>query len=211
MDERLPLILFLLATVIPPFFGKVGATPAWLGLQGQAMGWISLTQHHALSAHALAVGLEVLLVRALLVPTLLRRALVGSAAAHEDLMPSNLLIWGVALALIILAFKFGDGARADVRALTLGVVAATGTMAFLLLSTNRAPVAQLVALLFMENALALFESLMSEPWSVPVHLGVSGLYVGTVVVGVWLVRAQAAPDPGASACAASDDAVAREP
>jgi len=60
MDERLPLILFLLATVIPPFFGKVGATPAWLGLQGLAMGWISLTQHHALSAHALAVGLEVL-------------------------------------------------------------------------------------------------------------------------------------------------------
>ena len=80
-----------------------------------------------------------------------------------------------------------------------------------LAKTNRAPVAQLVALLFMENALALFESLMSEPWSVPVHLGVSGLYVGTVVVGVWLVRAQAAPDPGASACAASDDAVAREP
>ncbi len=211
MDERLPLILFLLTTVVPLFLGKMGATPAWLGLQGLAMGWISLTQHHALSVHALAGGLEVLLVRALLVPTLLRRALLGSAAAHEDLMPSNLLIWGVALALIILAFKFGDGARADVRALTLGVVAATGTMAFLLLSTNRAPVAQLVALLFMENALALFESLMSEPWSVPVHLGVSGLYVGTVAVGVWLVRAQAAPDPGASACAASDGAVAREP
>ncbi|MDF1480698.1 hypothetical protein [Extensimonas sp. H3M7-6] len=215
MDERLPLILFLLATVVPLFLGKTGAAPAWLSLQGLAMGWISLTQHHVLSAHALAGGLEVLLVRALLVPTLLRRALAGSAAAHDDLMPSNLLIWGVALALIILAFKFGDGARADVRALTLGVVAATGTMAFLLLSTNREPAAQLVALLFMENALALFESLMSEPWSVPVHVGVSGLYVGTVAVGVWLVRAPAAPlpapDPAAAACAVSDDAVAREP
>lgn len=206
MDERLPLILFLLATVVPLFLGKTGAAAAWLSLQGLAMGWISLTQHHVLSAHALAGGLEVLLVRALLVPTLLRRALGGSAAAHADLMPSNLFIWGAALALIILAFKFGDGARADVRALTLGVVAACGTMAFLLLSTNRAPAAQLVALLFMENALALFESLMPEPWSVPVHLGISGLYVGTVAVGAWLVRAQPASDP-----AASDDAVAREP
>jgi hydrogenase-4 membrane subunit HyfE len=86
------------------------------------------------------------------------------------------------------AFQFGDGARADARALTLGVIAATVVIAFLVLSTNREPVAQLVALLFMENALALFESLMPEPWPIPVHLAISGVYVGTVSVGGWLVR-----------------------
>lgn len=204
MDMRLPLILCLVATVVPVFFGKIGTAPSWLSLQALAMGWISLTQHHALSTHALAGGLEVLVVRAWLVPTLLRRALAGQAASRDDLMPSNLLTWGVAVGLIILAFKFGDGARADVRALTLGVVAATGTISFLLLSTNREPAAQLVALLFMENALVLFESLMPEPWSLPVHLAVSGLYIATVAVGGWLVRGQAAPLVAFDAAAADE-------
>ncbi len=190
---NLPLMLCLVATVIPVFFGKVGAAPLWLSLQALALGWISLTQHHELSAHTLAAGLEILLVRAWLVPTLLRRALTDPHAAQSDVMPSNLFTWGVAITLVILAFKFGDGARADLRAMTLGTVAATAMMAFLVLGTNREPAAQLVALLFMENAMALFESLMAEPWPLTVHLAVSGLYVLTVAVGSWLVRGQASP------------------
>lgn len=188
---NLPLMLCLVATVIPVFFGKVGAAPLWLSLQALALGWISLTRHPELSAHTLAAGLEILLVRAWLVPTLLRRALTDPHAAQSDVMPSNLFTWGVAITLVILAFTFGDGARADLRAMTLGTVAATTMMAFLVLGTNREPAAQLVALLFMENAMALFESLMAEPWPLTVHLAVSGLYVLTVAVGSWLVRGQA--------------------
>jgi hydrogenase-4 membrane subunit HyfE len=74
--------------------------------------------------------------------------------------------------------------------MTLGVMAVTVTLAFLVLATNREPVAQLVALLFMENALALFESLMPQAWPLPVHLAVSGVYVGTVAVGTWLIKGQ---------------------
>lgn len=186
----LPLIFCLVATVIPVFFGKIEAAPLWLSLQALALGWMGLNQHHALSAHALMGGLEVLLVRAWLVPTLLRRALRQDPAARQDLMPSNLFAWAVAISLIILAFKFGDGARADLRAMTLGVVAATVMIAFLVLATNHEPAAQLVALLFMENALALFESLMSEPWPLSIHLALSGVYVLTVWVGCWLVRSR---------------------
>lgn len=188
----LPLILCLIATVIPVFFGRIGSAPTWLSLQALALGWLSLTQHHELSTHAMAAGLEVLIIRAWLVPHLLRRALREQRAAQLDLMPSNLFAWGVAISLIILAFKFGDGARADVRAMTLGVMAATVMIAFLVLATNHEPAAQLVALLLMENALALFETQMPEPWPLPVHLAVSGVYVLTVAVGSWLVRGQAA-------------------
>jgi len=187
-NPTLALIACLLATVIPVFFGKLAITPIWLSLQALALGWITLNKHHELDVHAMAAGLEILLIRAWLVPHLLRRTLQGLKAAQHDVMPSNLFAWGVAVALIILAFQFGDGARADVRALTLGVIAATVTIAFLVLATNREPVAQLVALLFMENALALFESLMPEPWPLPVHIAISSLYVGTVAVGCWLVR-----------------------
>jgi hydrogenase-4 membrane subunit HyfE len=190
MTLTLALIACLIATVVPVFFGKLAVAPTWLSLQALALGWMTLTQHHELNLHTLAAGLEVLLVRAWAVPYLLRRTLRGQAVAELDVMPSNLFAWGVTLALMILAFKFGNGSYADERTLTLGVVAATVMIAFMVLATNAEPAAQLVAVLFMENALALFESLMPEPWPLPVHLGISSVYVGTVVIGGWLVSGQ---------------------
>jgi hydrogenase-4 membrane subunit HyfE len=187
---NLALVLCLIATVVPVFFRKIGTTPTWLSLQALALGWITLGQHHELDIHALVAGLEVLVLRAWLVPTVLRNTLRDHPHADHDVMPSNLFAWGVAIALIILALKFGANARTDTRALTLGVVAATAMMAFLVLSTNDAPAAQLIALLFMENALALFESLMPEHWPLPVHAAITGVYVLTVGIGSWLVRTQ---------------------
>lgn len=191
----LALILCLTATVIPAFFSRIAAAPAWLALQALTMVWIALADDDGFSLHAMLAGLEALLLRVLLVPYLLRRSLRKTPQARKSLMPSNLFAWGAAITLIILAFKFGDGARADVRALTLGVAAATVMLAFLILSTNREPSAQLVAVLFMENALALFESLLPDPWPLPVHLAVSGVYILTVAVGSWLVAGQTAASP----------------
>ena len=133
----LPLIFCLVATVIPVFFSRISSAPTWLSLQALALGWITLNDEF--SAHTLLLGLEILLVRAVLVPHLLRRALKRQAQSRISLMPSNFFTWGIAVMLIILAFKFGDGARADARALTLGVVAATVVIAFLILSTNHEP------------------------------------------------------------------------
>lgn len=190
----LTLIFCLIATVIPVFFSRLSSAPTWLSLQALALGWITLNDEF--SAHTLLLGLEVLLVRAVLVPHLLRRALKRQAQNRISLMPSNFFTWGIAVMLIILAFKFGDGARADVRALTLGVVAATTVIALLILSTNHEPKAQLIALLFMENALALFESLMPEPWPWPVHLTISTVYILTVTIGCHLLGGE--PRPGAA-------------
>jgi hydrogenase-4 membrane subunit HyfE len=190
----LALLLCLIATVIPVFFGKIGAAPVWLSLQALALGWVTLKHHEDVSLHALLAGLELLLVRAWLVPALLRRLLAGQARARLDLMPSNLFTWGIAVSLIILAFKFGEGARVDVRALTLGVMAASVMIALLILSTNQEPTAQLVALLFMENALALFESLMPEPWPLLVHIALSGVYLATVLMGLWLLSDAPVPE-----------------
>jgi hydrogenase-4 membrane subunit HyfE len=184
----LPLILCLVATVIPVFFSRLSATPAWLSIQALTLVWITVLGVESMSVHAIISVVEIIVIRVVLVPYLLARAIHETPQARMNVMPSNLFAWGVAITLIILAFKFGDGARADFRALTLGVVAATAMIAFLILATNREPAAQLVAVLFMENALALFESLMPESWPIPVHLAVSGVYVLTVMVGSWLVR-----------------------
>lgn len=190
----LPLIAFLIAAIIPVFFGKIRSAPFWLSVQALALGWNVVALGGEPSGHTLVALLEVLVVRALIAPGLLRRAIRLRAEPNLDLMPSNLFTWAIAVALIALAFQFGAPAMSDRQALTLGAVGATVAVALLLLSTNDAPPAQLVAVLFMENALALFESLLPEPWPLPVHGSLSVIYLATVGVGGWLIGA---PEPAA--------------
>ena len=184
---RLPLMLFLLAALAPVFFGKVRAAPLWLVLQALALAWIGALHHAEWSLHTLIGVLEVVLVRGVLAPWLLLRAIRLRAEPDADLMPSNLFTWAIGTALIVLAFDFGGAAMADAPALALGVVGAMVAMVLLILSTNGSPAAQLVAVLFMENAIAVFESMLPAPWPLPVHLMLTVVYLLTVGVGSWLI------------------------
>lgn len=199
----LPLIAFLVAAIIPIFFGKIRSAPFWLTAQAAALAW-NVAQHGDPSLHTYVALIEVLVVRALIAPWLLRRAIRQRGEPNLDLMPSNLFTWTVAIALVVLAFEFAAPAMSDRQALTLGVVGATVAVSLLLLSTNDSPPAQLVAVLFMENGLALFESLLPEPWPLPVHGALSAIYLLTVSVGSWLI---AKPDPADHRAAASSDLV----
>lgn len=202
---KLALILFLVAAVVPVFFGQIRSTPFWLALQAVALGWASAAQHGAWSGHALAALLEVLVVRAVIAPLLLRRAIRGRGEPNLDLMPSNLFAWAIAIALLVLAFEFGAPELGDRQALALGAVAATVAVALLLLAANDAPAAQLVAVLYMENAIALFESLLPEPWPLPVHVALSAIYLLTVGVGAWLIGQAEAPLAAPAAAPATAD------
>lgn len=202
---KFPLILFLVAAVLPVFFGKIRSAPFWVAVQAGALGWASASQHGEWSGHALAALLEVLVIRAVIAPLLLRRAIRGRGEPNLDLMPSNLFAWAVAIALLVLAFEFGAHGMNDRHALALGTIGAMVAVALLLLAANDSPPAQLVAVLFMENAIALFESLSPEPWPLPVHLALSGIYLLTVGVGAWLIGR-----PEAAASAAPAPAVAEE-
>ena len=195
----LPLTAFLVAAIIPIFFGKIGSAPFWLTAQAAALAW-NVWAHGNLSLHTVVALAEVLVVRAIVAPRLLRRAIRLRAEPNLDLMPSNLFTWAIAVALVVLAFEFAAPAMSDRQALTLGVVGATVAVSLLLLSTNDAPPAQLVAVLFMENGLALFESLLPEPWPLPVHGALSTIYLLTVGVGGWLI---ATPDSAVTRDAAS--------
>lgn len=192
----LPLILFLVAAVVSVFFAKIRSTPVWLAIQALALGWSGVAQHEELSPHALAALVEIVVVRGIVTPKLLRHAIRARVEPNQDLMPSNLFTWVVAIALIVLAFEFGAPAMSDRQAFTLGVVGATVAVALLVLSTNNSPPAQLVAVLFMENALALFESLLPQSWPSPVHAALSAIYLLTVGIGAWLIGRRESVDPG---------------
>lgn len=184
---RLPLILILAAALIPVFFGKTRSAPFWLAVQAVALAWNSAAHHEVDSLHAAAALFEVLAVYAVIAPLLLRRAIRQRGGANLDLMPSNLFTWAIGIALVVLAFDFGGAAMEDAPALALGVVGGMVALSLLLLSTNDSPAAQLVAVLFTENAIAVFESLLPEPWAWPVHAALTLVYLFTVGVGCWLI------------------------
>lgn len=181
------LALFLAASVVPVFFARLRSMPFWLALQALALGWTLAGLHGTASGHALAAVAEVLVVRALIAPLLLRQALRRRGDPNLDLMPSNLFAWVIAAALVVLAFEFGAPGMTDRHALALGAVAATVAVALLLLAANDLPPAQLTALLWMENAVGLFESLLPEPWPLPVHMTLSAIYLLTAAAGAWLI------------------------
>lgn len=184
---KLPLVLFMAAVVIPVFFGRIRSAPFWLAVQAAALAWAGAAQHDEWNGHVLAGVIEVVVVRVLIAPQLLRRAIRERSGPNLDLMPSNLFVWTIAIALIVLAFEFGVPAMSDRHALTLGAIGATVAVAMLLLASNDSPPGQLVAVLFMENAIALFETLLPEPWPLPVHAALGAIYLLTVGVGAWLI------------------------
>lgn len=187
---RLPLILFLLATLVPIYFGKTRTAPFWLSVQAIALAWNNLTHHGGeQTPHALSVLAEFVILRAVIAPLMLRRALRHNARAEEPLIPSNLFTWGIGVTLTVLAFDFSGGAVANVQALALGVVGSTIAIALLILTTTQAPPAQLVAVLYIENAIAVFESLLPHGWPLPVHAGLSLVYIATVALACWLIAA----------------------
>lgn len=199
------LACFLLTVVVPVFFGRLASAPLWLAAQAVALGWSGYLQHAQPSWHAAVALAELLLLRGLVAPWLLQRAIRRRGGPNLDLMPSNLFTWAVAIALIVLAFEFGAPSVSDRHAMTLGAVAATVAVAWLLLATNGSPPAQLVAVLTMENALGLFESLLPEPWPLPVHVALGLIYLGTAAVGGWLIAR-----PEGDALGVGDAAAARQ-
>jgi hypothetical protein len=199
---RLPLMLFLLAALAPVFFGRLRGVPLWLSLQAIALAWIGALHHAEWSLHSLLGVLEILLVRGVVAPLLLRRAILLRAEPDADLMPSNLFTWAIGTAMIVLAFDFGGAAMDDAPALAFGVVGAMVAMVLLILSTNGAPAAQLTAVLFMENAIAVFESMLPAPWPVPLHLMLTAVYLLTAAVGCWLIGQPAPEEPARSGPAA---------
>ena len=77
----LPLIAFLVAAIIPIFFGRIRAAPFWLSAQAVALAW-NVAQHGELSTHTLVALAEVLAVRALVALLLwVRRSRLGGHPA----------------------------------------------------------------------------------------------------------------------------------
>ena len=157
-----PLLIALLGVLLIPLFVATWRT-SLLGLscQGLLIAWIAfrLEKPEMTLGTALTV-LDLVVVRALAAPLALY--LVRSAQnppRRNDVIPPNMLSWSLVLGLVLLAFRLAavvvpqDGDQQ-----TLVAVSSSGLLlGLMVLSTQLNVFSQIVAVVRMENAIALFE------------------------------------------------------
>ncbi|MBK7402352.1 MAG: hypothetical protein IPJ34_40485 [Myxococcales bacterium] len=186
------LIAFVLVLVVPLFVATWRTSLLGLALQGALMTAIAFRHGLHLSVHALPELVDLVVVRTLLTPALLRHALrLRHAGPRNDVIPPNLLSWTVALALVVAAFRVAAvlvPAEGDPQTL-VGVATAGVLLGLLVLATRSSPISEVVGALRVENAVALFELGSLGHRGVGLRLSQSTITLITVVYFARYLRA----------------------
>jgi hydrogenase-4 component E len=206
-----PLLLSLLGVILVPLF-MASWRVSLLGLacQGALMALVlrrlepdAQTPGYWLSLFDLAI------LRGCLVPGVLYGVLrARNARARNDVIPPDLISWTVAIVMVLMAFSFaGTLVTMHDEQQTLVAVASAGLLLGLLaLSTRADPLSQVIGALRIENAIALFE-LGGERHesSVFVHIGLIGVFAGTVMLFAWYLNTLSPDDPAVSVTSAEPE------
>ena len=196
------LVVFGLALAIPLFFGSWRLALAGLGAQTLLLLAMQLTGPHGEHAgSALLLTLDLGLVRGIVTPLLLARAARRCAAdaLPAELIPGDLLYWVGAAVLVALGIELGvrlfpgDPVHAA-HAATATVEVLVG---FCVVAHQRTVLGQAIGMLTIENGAVLFEGLLGSPWPLPIHLGLTAVFAGLLLLVLTFLRGDldASPAP----------------
>jgi hydrogenase-4 membrane subunit HyfE len=155
------LIAFIGVLLVPLFVASWRISLFGLLVQGLLMAWLSYQLHPSFDSVSAWIGMfDLVIVRGLGAPLLLYAVLRGQgASARSDVIPPNLMSWTLAIALVLVAFRFADmlvPAQGEEHAFVAGATAAL-LLGLLVLATQTGPFSQMVGALRIENGIALFE------------------------------------------------------
>lgn len=158
--------------LVPLFVASWRLSLLALAGQGLIMSWIGFQLdpglHHADTWLSLA---DLLLLRALGAPLVLYLVLrARHALPRADVQPPSLMSWTVAVAAVLISFRFAElmvpayEPSADQTQTFVAAATASLLLGFSLLATQTGPFSQMVGVLRIENAIALFElGLAAQP------------------------------------------------
>ncbi len=161
------LIAFIVVLIVPLFVATWRTSLLGLSLQGAIMSWIFFHHggHVSLSVDTAVQVFDLVVVRTLAGPLSLSIALhQQNAPRRNDVIAPNLFSWGIALVLVLMAFRVGDvlvPVDGDQRTL-VAVATSAVLLGLLILSTRSGPFSQMIGALRLENGIALFELGASE-------------------------------------------------
>lgn len=184
------LIAFVGVLVVPLFVASWRLSLLGLALQGLLMAWISYDLHPALdSLGDWLQMIDLVVVRGLGAPIALFAVLRGQgASARNDVIPPNLMSWTLAIALVLVAFRFADmlvpvegDANSFVAAASAGVL-----LGLLVLATQTGPFSQMVGALRIENGIAMFE--LAGQHDPAMQVAQTVILVATVLMFRWYLK-----------------------
>lgn len=190
-----PLLIGLLGVLLLPLFVGSWRT-SLLGLSGQGllMAWIVYRKGPPPEdlSDWLTLG-ELVVLRGLAAPLLLRQVLLAhKSPARNDVIPPNLLSWTFAFGIVLVAFNFAERlVPAHGEQQTLLAVATAGLLlGFLVLATQSGPFSQIIGVVRIENAIALFE--LGGPGhhheALPLHLGQVAVLLASLLFYRWYLQ-----------------------
>lgn len=195
------LVAFLVVVLVPLVAGSWRISLLGLALQGLLLTWMAHRHAPEWTAAHLLLVFDLAVLRGVVAPGFLYRALQQRRApARNDILPPNLLLWAIAGGLVLFAFRFGRAAGSAENALHLSVAAAALVMGLFVLATQESRISQIIGLLRMENAIALFELGSSHRMPLAVHGGVAIVFLLAVAtLAAFAARAPTAEPSGAAA------------
>ena len=155
---------------------RISAAIQGSALQGVLLGLLTIVVHPEISVRPVVVGAIAVLIKAVLIPGMLRRAL-RDAAIRREMEPfvsytTSLVLGAVATALAILFASALPLRPEHVGSLMVSGALATVLTGFIMLTTRRKAITQVVGYLVLENGIFLLGLMLHEAMPFFVELGV---------------------------------------
>lgn len=184
------LIAFVGVLLVPLFVASWRISLMGLALQAFLMAWSAYELHPALDSVGAWVGmLDMVVVRGLGAPIALYAVLRSQGAtARTDVIPPNLMSWTLAIALVLVAFRFADmlvpiegTEHSFVAGASAGIL-----LGLLVLATQTGPFSQMVGVLRIENGIAMFE--LGGHHDPAMQIAQTVILVATILLFRWYLK-----------------------
>jgi hydrogenase-4 component E len=186
------LIAFLVVLITPLLTASWRLSLIGLGLQGLLMAAMVAQRGWTPSFSGIVLLVDLLVLRTWFVPRHLfaiMRDLGGPG--RRDVIPANLLSWTLAGALVLIGFRFAALVHPEAGVASTHVAVATSglLLGMLILGTQSSTFGQIVGVLRVEYAIALFELGAAGEPELPIQLGVGAiLLLSVLTLGSFLRR-----------------------
>lgn len=184
--------LLLLLVVLTDFWvlgtTRLSSTIRAAALQGALLAALPVALHHGLSVHILALGLGTLIVKSIVLPAFLQRA-IREASVRREVEPLIGFTASLCLGAVALALSFAVAQRLPLpesqTALLVPVALATVIVGLIVLTTRNKALTQVVGYLILENGIYVFGLSQAERVPFLVELGVLlDVFVGVFIMGI---------------------------
>jgi len=179
----------LLVNLVALGSSRIGTVVRAVGLQGVLLGLLAVAAHGGLSGLVVVLALASMLLKGWLIPVILFRAM-RQVAIKREVEPSlgflpSLLLGAFATVLAVAAGSRLPMAETKLAPLLIPAALATVAAGFILITTRRKAISQVLGYLVLENGIFVFGLLLVEAMPFLVEVGVLlDLFVGIFVLSI---------------------------